>query len=514
MTDHPNILMIMTDQHRADWLGCNGHPIVKTPHIDALAARGTNFSNFNVATPVCMPNRASILTGRYPSVHGLRHNGLYLPVSETTFVEVLRAAGYETALIGKSHVQPMTAKPPQLGTKPPVNEAFPEAHKDDGARYDLEEPHNYDAPGMFDIPLPFYGFDHVDMVTLHGDQCSGHYLQWLRDARNDWRDLRDSKNQLPHDYICPQAVRTPIPEELYPTSFIREKAKAYLSQPSDAPRFTFVSFPDPHHPFTPPGKYWDMYKPEQFEIETPFEAHRNPPPHLLGARDKMLDGTRNVGQQASFMADERELLEARALTAGMITMVDDAIGEIIETLEATGELDNTIVIFTSDHGDYLGDLNLLLKGPNPRRSINNVRFIWADPRVGDAVRRTDLASAIDIAPTILSAAGCVPYYGIQGHDLFADSGRDTLMIEHEDNKATPGFTAPANLRTLLTHEHRITVYHGVEWGELYDLQADPSELCNLWDDPANVQVKTNLLQRLSQSLVGAVDPSPWPTKLA
>ena len=92
-----------------------------------MAARGTNFSNFNVATPVCMPNRASILTGRYPSVHGLRHNGLYLPVSETTFVEVLRAAGYETALIGKSHVQPMTAKPPQLGTKPPVNEAFPEA---------------------------------------------------------------------------------------------------------------------------------------------------------------------------------------------------------------------------------------------------------------------------------------------------------------------------------------------------------------------------------------------------
>ena len=116
MTDHPNILMIMTDQHRADWLGCNGHPVVKTPHIDALAARGTNFSNFNVATPVCMPNRASILTGRYPSVHGLRHNGLYLPVSETTFVEVLRAAGYDTALIGKSHVQPMTDRAPQRGT--------------------------------------------------------------------------------------------------------------------------------------------------------------------------------------------------------------------------------------------------------------------------------------------------------------------------------------------------------------------------------------------------------------
>jgi arylsulfatase A-like enzyme len=214
------------------------------------------------------------------------------------------------------------------------------------------------------------------------------------------------------------------------------------------------------------------------------------------------------------MASERELLEARALTAGMITMIDDAVGEIIATLEATGELDNTIVIFTSDHGDYLGDLNLLLKGPNPRRSINNVPFIWADPRAGDQVTRSDLASAVDIAPTILSAAGCVPYYGIQGHDLFAGSRRDMLMIEHEDNKPTPGFTAPANLRTLMTREHRITVYHGVEWGELYDLQADPGELCNLWDDPASLQVKTDLLQRLSQSLVAAVDPSPWPSRLA
>ena len=123
--------------------------------------------------------------------------------------------------------------------------------------------------------------------------------------------------------------------------------------------------------------------------------------------------------QNSFMATDREIREARALTAGMITMVDDAIGDILATLEASGEIDNTIIIFTSDHGDYLGDLNMLLKGPNPRRSVNNVPFIWADPRDGTASRRDDLASAIDIAPTLLAAAGCTPYYGIQGRDLFS-----------------------------------------------------------------------------------------------
>ena len=514
MTNQPNILMIMTDQHRADWLGCNGHPVVKTPHIDSLAARGVNFSNFNVATPVCMPNRASILTGRYPSVHGLRHNGLHLSVRETTFVELLRDAGYATALIGKNHVQPMTNRPPQLGTRPDVNAAFPEAQKPDGARYDLEQPHHYEVPGRFDIPLPYYGFDHVDMVTLHGDQCSGHYLQALIEARNDWRDLRDSKNQLPHDYVCPQAIRTPIPEELYPTAFVRDRAIAYLSEPATGPRFTFVSFPDPHHPFTPPGKYWDMYHPDQFEIECPYEAHHNPPPHLTGALEKLQDGSRQVNVQNSFMATDREIREARALTAGMITMVDDAIGDILATLEASGEIDNTIIIFTSDHGDYLGDLNMLLKGPNPRRSVNNVPFIWADPRDGTASRRDDLASAIDIAPTLLAATGCTPYYGIQGQDLFSADARDSLMIEHEDNKPTPGFEAPANLRTLLTGDCRITVYKGVEWGELYDLQTDPQELHNLWDDPGKVALKTDMLRQLSLSLIDAADPSPWPDKLA
>ena len=114
MSDHsrPNFLFIMTDQHRWDWLGCAGHPVVKTPNIDALAAAGTRFGNFHVTSPVCMPNRASFMTGRYPSTHGLRYNGCVLPANTNCFTDVLAAAGYRTASIGKSHLQPFTSHPP------------------------------------------------------------------------------------------------------------------------------------------------------------------------------------------------------------------------------------------------------------------------------------------------------------------------------------------------------------------------------------------------------------------
>src|SRR5690606_9801815 len=169
--------------------------------------------------------------------------------------------------------------------------------------------------------------------------------------------LRDRANQLPHDYQCPQAYRTAIPEELYATSYIRDQAVDFLAstQDQDAPFFAFVSFPDPHHPFTPPGKYWDMYKPDDFDVPLPFEAHRNPPPPILWSRQQMLEGKRGQqGPQASFFASEREIREAMALTCGMITMIDNAVGKIMEALEASGQAENTVVIFTSDHGDYMG----------------------------------------------------------------------------------------------------------------------------------------------------------------
>ena len=334
MKKQPNFLYLMVDQQRADWLGCYGHPVVKTPNIDAIAAQGTRFDECHVATPVCMPNRASFMTGRMPSLHGLRYNGCTLPERANTFIDVLKASGYATASIGKSHLQPMTkmvARHPDTGLDGPIKEAW----KPDPGNYGNEEPERYQESGHFDFPTPYYGFDYVDVVTAHGDKAGGHYKQWFKKKHPNWQELHDPKNQLPHNYTCTQAYRTPVPEESYSTAYIRDRAKDYLAGQNGAeqPFFAFVSFPDPHHPFNPPGKYWDMYDPDDFELPSRFEDHRNPPPPLLHARKYFEEFGGQETPQHSFMATDREVREAMALTAGMITMIDDAVGEIIQTLE-------------------------------------------------------------------------------------------------------------------------------------------------------------------------------------
>ncbi len=511
-----NFLVIVTDQHRADYLGCYGHPLLRTPHIDALARRGVRFEDFHVASPVCMPNRASLLTGRMPSAHGLRDNGNILSWRANTFVEVLKQAGYRTAHLGKSHIQPMTGQAAESRIDPAALGLIEEAWKDDGGDYTQEQPHHYEQAERYAAKTPFYGYDEVDFVSQHGDQAGAHYLQWLKQKTPDAMALRDRANQLPHDYQCPQAYRTAIPEELYATSYIRDQAVDFLASTAgqDAPFFAFVSFPDPHHPFTPPGKYWDMYKPDDFDVPLPFDAHHNPPPPILWSRQQMQEGKRGQqGPQASFFASEREIREAMALTCGMITMIDDAVGKIMEALEASGQADNTVVIFTADHGDYMGDYGMMLKGPLPLRSITRVPFIWSDPQAANSAVCAALGSTIDIGPSILERAGLKPYYGIQGQSLLPvmrgeQDKREALLIEYQDSKSRQGFQTPAFVRTLVTKAHRYTVYKDQPWGELYDLVNDPHESCNRWDDAAYASHKHALTEQMVQALMKAVDQSP------
>jgi len=516
MSSCVNFLVIVTDQHRADYLGCYGHPLVRTPHIDSLAQRGSRFDHFHVASPVCMPNRASLLTGRMPSAHGLRDNGNILSWRANTFVDVLREAGYRTAHLGKAHIQPMTNQPAEARIDPAALGLIQEAWKDDGGDYSQEQPHHYVGTERFQPKTPFYGYDEVDFVTQHGDQAGAHYLQWLRTQTPDADKLRDRANQLPHDYVCPQAIRTAIPEELYSTSYIRNRAVEFLesTRGNGQPFFAFVSFPDPHHPFTPPGRYWDMYDPDDFQVPLPYEAHRNPPPPIQWSREQMLNGRRaGQGPQDSFFATEREIREAMALTCGMITMIDDAVGDILAALQRSGHAENTVVIFTSDHGDYLGDYGMMLKGPLPLKSITRVPFIWADPQQRGAARLDALGSTIDIAPTILDRAGLKPYYGIQGKSLLgtmrdASPSRQNVLVEYQDSKTRQGFTKPAFVRSLVTPTYRYTVYKDEPWGELYDLAADPHESHNRWDDPAYAPQRAQLSEQLAQELMRAVDQSP------
>jgi len=518
MTKRANFLIFIVDQMHASWLGCTGHKVVRTPHIDSIAAGGTVFKDFHVALPVCMPNRASLMTGRMPSVHGVRYNGLPLPRRAKTFVDVLAKAGYDTALIGKSHLQPFTDKAP-LSREDSVERIVPEAWEPESEAYRQEEPAAY--AGAEDTPFddPYYGFQHVKMVTGHGDRCGGHYAQWFRRTHPDWPALHDPANELPHDYTCPQAYRTPVPETSYPTAWIGDRAVEYLAGRGDDPFCAMVSFPDPHHPFNPPGKYWDMYDPEDFSIDLPYEAHHNPPWPLEHAQRQWEKGEAPPIPQIAFRAGDRQVKEAMALTAGMISMIDDQIGRVLQALESNGQYENTVIVFTSDHGDYLGAFNLLLKGPMQHHSITRVPFIWSDPERRAPQRTQALASTIDISASVLDRAGLSPHWGMQGQSFLASlrsdaPHREALFIEHNDAGPRMGLTRPARVRTLRTHDWRLSLYANETWGELYDLRADPDETRNLWDDPSASAIKGELALKLAQQLSQQMDESPRSNRLA
>ena len=188
-------------------------------------------------------------------------------------------------------------------------------------------------------------------------------------------------------------------------------------------------------------------------------------------------------------------------------------------LAESGLDDNTIVIFNSDHGDYMGAFSLLLKGPFSHASVNRAPFIWAEPSNPQAREADGLAASIDIGPTLLERCGLLPYYGMQGRSFLNQitSGkptRDSVLIEHEENKVYPGFGTRPNLRTLITESHRLTIYKGLRFGELYDLLNDPNETHNLWNDPTAQGTKADMMISLNQAMLGAIEPGPWPERLA
>jgi len=527
MTDRPNFLFIITDQHRADYLGCYGHPVLATPHIDRIARRGRRFDRFYVANPVCMPNRATLMTGRMPSLHGVRSNGIPLSIRAQTFVDLLRAQGWRTALLGKSHLQPFTGIEPTIRRAAPtpghrpVPPDFAEATRPEPADYESETPHRWRDDPAWRLRLPFYGFEHVDLATNHGDLVGGHYWHWVKAKGGDPARLAGPANALPHDMACPQAYRTAMPEELYPTTYVAERTIAFLEDHArrdrGTPFFACASFPDPHHPFTPPGLYWDMYRPADMVLPASF-AERNhvAPPHVAWVRAQRDAGTANRQGMDALGVGERELREAIALTCGMIAMIDDAVGRMLAALHRLGLARDTVIVFTADHGDFLGDHQMILKGPIHYQSLIRVPFIWADTaeraRPGASAA---LAGTLDIARTVLDRAGLEPYNGIQGRSLLAAAAgeaddTDAVLIEEDSQRTLFGFDGPTRARTLVTGDWRMTLYHGVAWGELYHLGEDPHELVNRWDEAALVGVKAALLERLARLQMALVDRSPLP----
>ena len=527
----PNFLFITTDQHRADHVGCYGNSQVKTPHIDALAGQGRRFDRFYVATGVCMSNRASLMTGRMPSLHGTRCNGIPLAQNATTFVELLRESGYFTGLVGKCHLQNMTDMPPEAPRPAfPEGKQAPPAHLADAIKdrwqdgnYDMELLRKWREEPKHRVKTPYYGFDHVDLATMHGDMVEGDYARWLQSQVGEIDQLRGAKNAFPDDrYSAPQAWRTRVDEHLYPTAWVGDRAEEFLERAANQnrPFFLHCSFADPHHPFTPPGKYWDMYDPDDIELPASFylDVGGTFAPVAALHRERA-EGRGRITSTVGFAATEREAKEALALTYGMISMIDDAVGRVLARLSALGLDDNTVVIFTSDHGDFMGDHGLLLKSALHYQSLVRVPFIWTEPqgRLPNAGLPTQaLASTIDIATTVLSRAGLAPYYGIQGLDLTpalqgqTSAGRTAVLIEEDGHAPTFGLKVPVRARSVISESHRLTIYDQDNWVELYDLQQDPNELVNLINDPSYADVRAHMFELLARELMLADDRSPFP----
>ncbi len=531
----PNFLIFMTDQQRADHLGCMGERLLRTPHIDALATGGVVMDRFYVNAPVCMPNRASLVTGRMPGAAGVRMNGVPLPLSAVTYADALREAGYRTALIGKAHFQNMTHAAP---TALPAEPGLPRTRQGTrdsrtGPAYERESPDAWREETSA-APGPYYGFEHTELCLEHGDQVGGDYARWLAERAPQFALKRSSPDEKTGPTpVAPQAWRTLLPVELYPSSYVADRTEHWLrgyaaTAPADrSPFLMHCSFPDPHHPFSPPGRYWDMYQAHDVVLPASFAAPlQGAPAHKRALHQELHDGRRNSRGSRVIAVREDEARQAIALNFGAISLIDDAVGRVMNSLRALDLDRNTVVVFLSDHGDFMGDHGLLFKGPLHYQSVVRTPFIWRDPQAPRTAmgRSAALASAIDLAPTLLARAGVAPWHGIQGNSLLplfdaataqraCDAALPVLIEEHSHHHI-PGLPAPSIARSLLTDRWRLSVFPGADWGELYDLYEDPAEIRNRFDDPALAAVRSELLWRLSQRMAALACDLPVSMRMA
>ena len=500
----PNVLVIVTDQQRYDSLGCTGNSAIQTPHLDKLAASGGMFDRHFTAHPVCMPSRASLMTGCYPSVHGVWDNGIplarnqWVPTNERTqkvledywsdpaqhppvpshlptLADAFSATGYRSSAFGKLHLTP-TMSDRRVG------------------QYECEERWDSD-PAMADWHGPYYGFEYVELSLGHGPLTGGHYNHWLQHQHPKvWQLIREEINHAHRPTHLNDLYSTSHTRETHPTNWVAdrvcEKIKQHAS--ADEPFLIWAGIPDPHHPFTPPR-----------DLAEQFEKHDVMPcaaaPSTMTSPPRWVEYAR--GGHASI--DEATIRLVRQYTDAMVTMIDMAVGRMLDTLQANNLADNTIVVFTSDHGDYLGNYGLLRKTIYPSRVLNQTPLIINDPKQRLAGRHAVPASNTDLFPTLAALAGVTLPQGIQGEDLATvlTKGRSLPVMTQSGN----GLVDATSL-TLIDEYHRTTWWPGTENVDCFDHRNDPMELNNLAATGDDSSIKPRLA-RLQEAYGRAVRPT-------
>jgi arylsulfatase A-like enzyme len=507
----PNVLFVICDQLRADHLGFAGNPVVHTPNIGAIAAGGTVFDRAYVNNPVCMPNRSTMMTGRMPSAHGVIFNDRSLDPNVNTFVAQLRDAGWRTALIGKSHLQHGESRGAVVDYGKPAGVSSPFEEGWDT----IEFQERYEA-GEVVAPDDFYGFGHIDLTLGHGSMTGAHHYQWARAQGVSKELLRcgldpsaDIPGRSPEWW---QMHPAPFPDEAYSTTFVTERTIDFIedAEASSEPWMAWCSYPDPHHPLSPPEPWFSRHQPDEIELPATFDDPGDDwPPHLGFLRNLEPDG-RGHGQYVTpFGPTPAQARAATAITYGMVEAIDHGIGRILAALNRLGAADDTIIVFTSDHGDMMGDHGLLLKGVMHFQGCLRAPMVINTPGRGGQ-RTSSLAASIDLPHTILDLCGVPEYQGMQGHSLVpvldepAATVRDHVLVEDDFPGAEVRRGLPLKTRTVLTSEHRYTRdVNGHEM--LYDLGTDPDEMTNLAVRDRDSSARTEMLGVLADAMLIADD---------
>jgi arylsulfatase A-like enzyme len=490
-----NILFIMCDQLRWDYLGCTGHPRLATPNIDALAARGVLFSRAYCQSPICGSSRMSFYTGRYVDSHGAAWNNFPLRVGELTLGDHLRALGARTALVGKTHMAADVEGMARLGIDPAsaigvrVAECgFEPFERDDGL-------HGEGPDGKYDPRVPRYN------AWLHS-------LGY--DSDNPWDDwanaAADEDGNLLSGWLLRHAGRPArVKAEHSETPYMTQRALDFIDEAGATPWCLHLSYIKPHWPVIAPAPYHAMYSAADVPRAVRSEAEKRDP-HPLHREFMKLRVSR------AFARDE---VRAAVIPAymGLVAQIDDAIGVLMQALRARGLLDSTLIVFTSDHGDYLGDHWLGEKDLFHEPSVR-IPLIVVDPsRQADSTRGTvcdALVESIDLVPTFVEfAGGDVPAHILEGRSLQpwlhgqAPSRWREAAISEYDYSMTPAAealgVAPIDARAFMVRDQRYKfVYAEGMRPMLFDLADDPQELVDRGADAACAPQRQRLFALLNR----------------